>query len=82
MSDALIPNSTRPMPCLTERERQVATLLADGYGRKRIAVELGIAPDTVDDYLKSLAVKIPGNGRRALRIQRFVLLVAASDQAA
>lgn len=67
----LQPSSTGPM--LTGREREVAKLAGEGLSRKAIAAELGIALDTVDTHMKNLAEKVPGNGRRQVRIALFAL---------
>ncbi len=40
------------LPRLTRRERQVLELLAGGNSNKRIAVQLGLSPETVKDYLQ------------------------------
>ena len=75
-SALLIPYSTRPG--LTDREWQVACRVAAGQGRKRIAADLGLSVRTIDTHLQNLADKLPGNGRRAIRVTRFVLIAAST----
>lgn len=58
---------------LTEREREIALLIAEGLPRKQVASRLGIAPGTVDAHLGRLSKRLPGNGRLSVRITRFVL---------
>lgn len=78
MSDALlVPPSTRPG--LTDREWQIAHRIAAGEGRKRIAARLGISVRTVDTHLQLMSAKVPGRGRRAIRIARLVLLAASTQ---
>ena len=48
---------------LTEREREIVELAADGRTSKDIARELGVSPRTVDNHLGS-AYRKPGIGSR------------------
>lgn len=43
-----------PPAGLTERQRVVMLLLLDGFSRKMIAAQLGLAEDTVGDHIKSI----------------------------
>lgn len=43
---------------LSEREREVLRLIAEGYPSKHIAVELGITTDTISTYRKRLMRKL------------------------
>lgn len=43
-----------PPAGLTERQRVVMLLLLDGFSRKMIAVQLGLAEDTVGDHIKNI----------------------------
>ena len=67
----LVEGSTAPT--LTDREREVACLLARGMVRKQVATELGIALKTVEAHVQNIANKLPGDGVRMIRIARFVL---------
>jgi DNA-binding NarL/FixJ family response regulator len=51
-------------PELTERERQLLGMLADGWDNARIAAELKLRPQTVRNYLTRLFAKL-GVGTRA-----------------
>lgn len=41
-------------PELTNRQRQVMALLLDGWGRKQIAHQIGISPNTVAGYIRDI----------------------------
>jgi DNA-binding NarL/FixJ family response regulator len=45
-------------PVLTQRERQILALLADGFGNKQIAARLGISTNTVKTHLELLFDKL------------------------
>lgn len=45
-------------PVLTQREREVLALLADGFGNKQIAARLGISTNTVKTHLELLFDKL------------------------
>jgi DNA-binding CsgD family transcriptional regulator len=45
-------------PVLTQREREILALLADGFGNKQIAARLGIATNTVKTHLQLLFDKL------------------------
>lgn len=44
------PAATGPFPLLTEREREVALLLAEGLSCREIAGQLDISPKTIDTH--------------------------------
>jgi DNA-binding NarL/FixJ family response regulator len=46
------------LPSLTRRERQVLELMALGEAKKDIAAALGISPETVKDYVRTLYRKL------------------------
>ena len=56
---------------LTEREREIATLVARGLGTQQLAERLFISPWTVQDHLKSIFDKTGTRSRRELRTQIF-----------
>lgn len=66
-----------PRPDLTPREREVLELVGQGKSRRGVARELEISVKTVDGYLESLAVKLPGDGSR---LRRLALLVARNPE--
>jgi len=45
------------LPALSERERQIANLVAEGHRTKEIARHLGIAEQTVKSHIKSIHVR-------------------------
>ena len=45
-------------PMLTQREREILALLADGFGNKQIAARLGISTNTVKTHLELLFDKL------------------------
>jgi two-component system nitrate/nitrite response regulator NarL len=53
-------------PLLTDREREVLTLTAEGYSAPRIAEELGIAATTVKSHLQSIYDKLEVADRAAM----------------
>jgi DNA-binding CsgD family transcriptional regulator len=67
-ADALIVTTSRSQPIgsempLTERERQVLTLLAEGASNKLIAKRLGISVHTAKFHVRSLLDKLDAVGR-------------------
>jgi ATP/maltotriose-dependent transcriptional regulator MalT len=58
---------------LTNREREVLTLLADGLGNKQIAARLGISTNTVKTHLELLFEKL-GVSTRAQAVAAGVRL--------
>jgi len=57
------------LPSLTRRERQVLELMAIGNAKKDIAAALGISPETVKDYVRTLYRKLDVKDR-LLAVQR------------
>jgi FixJ family two-component response regulator len=56
---------------LTERERQVAALIADGASSKQAALALGISPRTVELHRAHIMEKL--GARNAADLVRIVL---------
>lgn len=50
-------------PTLTDREREILSLLADGLGNKQIAARLGISTSTVKTHLELLYEKLDAASR-------------------
>jgi DNA-binding NarL/FixJ family response regulator len=48
---------------LTQREREVLTQVAKGYGNRRIGEELGISEETVKSYLSNIMQKLHASDR-------------------
>ena len=70
--DALGRARSGPMAQLTDRERQVLQLIAEGFSSKEIASQLGVAPKTAESYRSNLMAKlgihkVPGLVRLAIR---------------
>lgn len=53
-------------PPLTAREQDVVRLVSRGYSAKQIALELAIAPRTVDSYLEHAKAKTGARNRNHL----------------
>jgi DNA-binding NarL/FixJ family response regulator len=56
----------RDFPELTDRERQVLVLVADGLGNSAIADRLGLSDKTVANYVSSILSRLGVSDRRAL----------------
>jgi len=54
----VLERDTASAPVLTQREREVLALLADGLGNKQIAARLGISTNTVKTHLELLFEKL------------------------
>jgi DNA-binding CsgD family transcriptional regulator len=55
------------VPRLTLREREIATMAAQGLSNRAIAERLGVSVRTVDTHLSNLYNKLGVNSRAALR---------------
>jgi len=67
-----------PMASLTQRERQILSLLEDGLGNKQIAARLGISPSTVKTHLELLFEKLDVTSRAeavAVSVRRGLLFL-------
>jgi DNA-binding NarL/FixJ family response regulator len=65
-------------PLLTQREREILSLLADGLGNKQIAARLGISPSTVKTHLEVLFEKLEVTSRAeavAVGVRRGLLFL-------
>jgi DNA-binding NarL/FixJ family response regulator len=63
---------------LTNREREILELLADGLGNKQIAARLGISPNTVKTHLEVMFEKLGVSSRAeavATGVKRGLLLL-------
>ncbi|ACK68505.1 two component transcriptional regulator, LuxR family [Gloeothece citriformis PCC 7424] len=69
--DPLPPKPTVELPELTEREKQVLELLAQGLSNVEIGQKLHLSPRTVEKYVSSLLRKTETNNRAEL--VRFAL---------
>lgn len=65
VGEALVP--------LTDREREIAALIATGRSRKKIARELHISPYTVNGHCDAISSKLNGVGRFAVRCTTYWL---------
>jgi DNA-binding CsgD family transcriptional regulator len=63
VGDARDPEVAGPAPSLTDRERQVLALVADGYTNERAAVELGITGETVQTHVRNVMGKLEADSR-------------------
>jgi len=61
--------ATGPFPQLTEREREVLGLLANGWPNSRIARHLGLTPKTVANHVSSILTKLQAADRSAAILQ-------------
>ena len=56
--DAMQPARPSPPPLLTDREREILVLLAEGLVKKEIAIRLGIGYATVDTHVSHIYAKL------------------------
>jgi DNA-binding NarL/FixJ family response regulator len=63
------PTSEQPAPLLSEREREVLDLIADGRTNREIAAVLYLSPHTVKEHTSALYRKL-GARNRAEAVQR------------
>ena len=69
---------SRQLPSLTQREREILSLLADGLGNKQIAARLGISPSTVKTHVEVLFDKLEVTSRAeavAVAVRRGLLFL-------
>ena len=52
------PTTNPPFPELTQREREVLALVADGHGNATIALRLQVSPNTVANHISSIFRKL------------------------
>ena len=57
------PGPSQPFPDLTEREREVLSLIAQGYTNQTIAEQLVISPKTVRNHISSIFSKMQVTSR-------------------
>lgn len=57
------PPAARPLPELSDREREVLTLMAAGLGNARIGARLSVSPKTVANHASSIFAKLRVSGR-------------------
>jgi DNA-binding NarL/FixJ family response regulator len=57
---------------LTDREREIVTLLAQGMTAKKVAAALSIAPNTVEKHVETVMIKL----RARNRVQMALIAVA------
>ena len=63
-----------PARPLTQRQQEVAELLAAGLTRKQIAATLAISPRTVKRHIENLSLILDGPAPLRIRVVRYVLL--------
>lgn len=79
-SEAETPRTAAdPFGALTDRERSVARLLADGLSYKEVAAQLGISPHTVNTHVKAILRKLKISGSRRLASLVFQARAAGND---
>jgi DNA-binding NarL/FixJ family response regulator len=64
-----------PVECLTEREREVLTLIAEGYSNGAIAQRLFLSPKTVETHVSQILLKL-GIPQSADRHRRVLAVLA------
>jgi DNA-binding CsgD family transcriptional regulator len=56
---------------LSPRQEQVAALVVRGYSNKAIGKELGLAENSVVQYLDRISKRIPGEGKPRIKVFRW-----------
>ena len=77
-AEDLARNEVVEGPALTNREREILALLAEGLGNKQIAARLGISTNTVKTHLELLFEKLGVSSRAeavATGVRRGLLLL-------
>lgn len=67
------------MPAPTPRERDVLELLAEGLTDQQIGRRLGIAPSTVNHYMKGLRTKLGSHAGNRWQLARMAYVLGLSD---
>lgn len=62
---------------ISEREREVMALVAEGKPDSDIADRLYISESTVKFHVRVLAMKLPGEGKARVKITRYFYQTAA-----
>ena len=61
--DLIRDESAREQRRLTQREIAIVSLIAAGQSNKAIAIQLGVAPETVKTHLKRIFLKLSARTR-------------------
>lgn len=56
---------------LSPRLREVSRLVVEGHSNKRIASELALSVNTVEEYVLRIARRLPGEGKPRIKIVRW-----------
>jgi DNA-binding NarL/FixJ family response regulator len=68
--------TARKKTTVTARQQQIVTMLAARFTRGEIALELGVMPGTVGDYIKDLYLRLDvHDARTAVDVARRVGLI-------
>ena len=62
---------------ISKRETEVLDLLAEGLGNKEIAARLGLSPETVHGYLKTIYDKLDVHSRTQAAIRHLTRSIPA-----
>jgi len=62
------PNTIKPLFRVTPREKEVLSLICNGFSNKEIAMKLGISEQTVKNYVSALMEKSRTRSRTQLAI--------------
>jgi len=62
------PEARHPFAALSEQERRIAVLIADGKTNRQIGAELSLSPHTIKTYVSNMLQKLHLSGRSQIAV--------------
>ena len=75
-----VPPTRSPLDDLSDRERELLSLMAKGYSNAGIAATLYLSPKTVETHVRSIFMKLglPPEGGAHRRVMAVLIYLAAT----